>query len=170
MAPINGTSRVTSAHTSRANSVAREIIKKRDKPFKTEQHRVLTKKRKLDIHVCSRTPSWRRLTDYSYFIDRVWQEQKRLTERLQLPPSRHARPCPSLPRALTSAWRAHVRRQRKSYPAVRAQRRSTHSAPPVFPVLTSYRTDHTIGMRRTLATSPIILLALATNSAPISWT
>lgn len=36
---------------SRASSVARTIAKKRDKPYKTEQSRILAKKRKLTLNV-----------------------------------------------------------------------------------------------------------------------
>ncbi|KAK5120979.1 hypothetical protein LTR85_005763 [Meristemomyces frigidus] len=47
----NGTSRASaSARASRAGSTAREIVKRRDKPYKTEQQRIIAKKRKLDLH------------------------------------------------------------------------------------------------------------------------
>ncbi|KAK0800383.1 hypothetical protein LTR91_013465 [Friedmanniomyces endolithicus] len=50
MAPlINGASKAASVRTSRAGSTARDIIKHRDKPYKTEQHRILAKKRKLNL-------------------------------------------------------------------------------------------------------------------------
>ncbi|KAK0934390.1 hypothetical protein LTR29_014052 [Friedmanniomyces endolithicus] len=50
MAPlVNGASKAASARTSRAGSTARDIIKHRDKPYKTEQHRILAKKRKLNL-------------------------------------------------------------------------------------------------------------------------
>lgn len=45
-------SRAATVVSSRGANVARDIMKKRDKPYKTEQHRVLAKKRKLDIRVC----------------------------------------------------------------------------------------------------------------------
>lgn len=53
MAPTrtNGTSRAATARVSRAGSTARDIVKKREKPYKTENKRVLAKKRKLDLHV-----------------------------------------------------------------------------------------------------------------------
>ncbi|TKA80308.1 hypothetical protein B0A55_02214 [Friedmanniomyces simplex] len=55
MAPLtNGTSRAASARTSRAGSSARDIIKKRDKPYKTEHHRILAKKRKLNLQTTYR--------------------------------------------------------------------------------------------------------------------
>jgi hypothetical protein len=54
MAPLtNGASRANSARISRASSTVRDIVKKRDKPYKTEQQLVLAKKRKLDIQVHS---------------------------------------------------------------------------------------------------------------------
>ncbi|KAI7604874.1 hypothetical protein KC319_g21818, partial [Hortaea werneckii] len=37
-------------------STAREILKRREKPYKTEQQRVFAKKRKLDIHTSFRDP------------------------------------------------------------------------------------------------------------------
>ncbi|KAK5110360.1 hypothetical protein LTR62_006068 [Meristemomyces frigidus] len=43
-------SRVASNRPSRAPSSARDIVKKRDRPFKTETQRVLAKRRKLDLH------------------------------------------------------------------------------------------------------------------------
>ncbi|KAK5132657.1 hypothetical protein LTR08_008779 [Meristemomyces frigidus] len=46
----NGASRGASARASRAGSTARAIVKRRDKPYKTEHQRVLTKKKKLDLH------------------------------------------------------------------------------------------------------------------------
>ncbi|KAK1079031.1 hypothetical protein LTR33_006733 [Friedmanniomyces endolithicus] len=50
MAPlINGASKAASVRTSRAGSTARDIIKHRDKPYKTEQHRILARKRKLNL-------------------------------------------------------------------------------------------------------------------------
>ncbi|KAK0927447.1 hypothetical protein LTR29_017635 [Friedmanniomyces endolithicus] len=50
MAPLmNGTSKAASARTSRSGSTARDIIKHRDKPYKTEQHHIMAKKRKLDL-------------------------------------------------------------------------------------------------------------------------
>ncbi|KAK0939037.1 hypothetical protein LTR29_009402 [Friedmanniomyces endolithicus] len=50
MAPLtNGASKAASVRTSRAGSTARDIIKHRDKPYKTEQHRILAKKRKLNL-------------------------------------------------------------------------------------------------------------------------
>ncbi|KAH9845460.1 protein of unknown function DUF2293 [Teratosphaeria destructans] len=46
-----------SGRVSRAPSQAREIIKRRGKPYKTEQHTVFAKKRKLDLHTSyHRTP------------------------------------------------------------------------------------------------------------------
>jgi hypothetical protein len=51
MAPhTNGTSRAASRLASRASSVARDIVKRRDKPYKTEQQRVLAKRKKLNLH------------------------------------------------------------------------------------------------------------------------
>lgn len=41
----------TSRNPSRAGSTAREILKRREKPYKTEQQKVLAKKRKLDLQV-----------------------------------------------------------------------------------------------------------------------
>ncbi|KAK3620512.1 hypothetical protein LTR56_023347, partial [Elasticomyces elasticus] len=50
MAPLKrGTSRAASARTSRAGSTARDILKKRNKPYKTEHERVMAKKRKLRL-------------------------------------------------------------------------------------------------------------------------
>ncbi|KAK5717897.1 hypothetical protein LTR15_008739 [Elasticomyces elasticus] len=50
MAPLkSGTSRAASARTSRAGSTARDILKKRNKPYKTEHERVMAKKRKLRL-------------------------------------------------------------------------------------------------------------------------
>ncbi|KAK0880921.1 hypothetical protein LTR87_005227 [Friedmanniomyces endolithicus] len=50
MAPLtNGASKAASVRTSRAGSTARDIIKHRDKPYKTEQHRILARKRKLNL-------------------------------------------------------------------------------------------------------------------------
>ncbi|KAI6816953.1 hypothetical protein KC332_g10535 [Hortaea werneckii] len=46
----------TSRNPSRAGSTAREILKRREKPYKTEQQRVFAKKRKLDIHTSFREP------------------------------------------------------------------------------------------------------------------
>ncbi|KAI7267313.1 hypothetical protein KC345_g7952 [Hortaea werneckii] len=46
----------TSRNPSRAGSTAREILKRREKPYKTEQQRVFAKKRKLDIHTSFRDP------------------------------------------------------------------------------------------------------------------
>ena len=51
MTTFAGGSRVGSTRTSRAGSTARTIVKRRDKPYKTEHQRVLAKKRKLDLHV-----------------------------------------------------------------------------------------------------------------------
>jgi hypothetical protein len=49
---------VASKAASRAASVvstsnARDVLKRRNKPYKTEQQKVIAKKRKLDIQVCS---------------------------------------------------------------------------------------------------------------------
>jgi intracellular sulfur oxidation DsrE/DsrF family protein len=49
---------VASKAASRAVSVlattnARDVLKRRNKPYKTEQQKVIAKKRKLDIQVCS---------------------------------------------------------------------------------------------------------------------
>jgi hypothetical protein len=49
---------VASRNVSRATSVvsssnARALIKRRKKPYKTEQQKIIAKKAKLDIHVCS---------------------------------------------------------------------------------------------------------------------
>ena len=54
MAPVtNGASRAASAQTSRAGSIARDIMKKRSKPYKTEQQLVRTKKpKKIYFEVC----------------------------------------------------------------------------------------------------------------------
>jgi hypothetical protein len=48
---------VASKAASRAVSVvsttnARDVLKRRNKPYKTEQQKVIAKKRKLDIQVC----------------------------------------------------------------------------------------------------------------------
>jgi len=48
---------VASKGVSRAASVvsnanARDVLKRRNKPYKTEQQKVIAKKRKLDIQVC----------------------------------------------------------------------------------------------------------------------
>ena len=47
----HGLSRATSARVSRASSMAHEIAKRRDKPYKTEKSLVKARKRKLDLHV-----------------------------------------------------------------------------------------------------------------------
>lgn len=44
-------SRATSTHASRASSLAREIVKRREKPYKTEKKRVLARRKKLELHV-----------------------------------------------------------------------------------------------------------------------
>ncbi|KAK4560571.1 hypothetical protein LTR86_005768 [Recurvomyces mirabilis] len=50
MGPLTGvSSRITSNRPSRASSTVHDIMKKRDKPFKTETERVVAKKRKLHI-------------------------------------------------------------------------------------------------------------------------
>jgi hypothetical protein len=36
-----------------SNSNARGVVKRRNKPYKTEQQKIVAKKRKLDIRVCS---------------------------------------------------------------------------------------------------------------------
>ncbi|RMY17235.1 hypothetical protein D0866_13523 [Hortaea werneckii] len=46
----------TSRNPSRAGSTAREIFKRREKPYKTEQQKVLAKKRKLDLQTSYRDP------------------------------------------------------------------------------------------------------------------
>ncbi|KAI7538091.1 hypothetical protein KC331_g10558 [Hortaea werneckii] len=46
----------TSRNPSRAGSTAREILKRREKPYKTEQQKVLAKKRKLDLQTSYRDP------------------------------------------------------------------------------------------------------------------
>lgn len=35
-----------------SNTTARNVLKRRNKPYKTEQQKVIAKKRKLDIQVC----------------------------------------------------------------------------------------------------------------------
>ncbi|KAF1823885.1 uncharacterized protein K489DRAFT_379890 [Dissoconium aciculare CBS 342.82] len=42
------------AQSARASSVARTIVKRRDKPYKTEQSMVIEKKKKLDLRVSGR--------------------------------------------------------------------------------------------------------------------
>lgn len=48
MVKVQTTTRASSAQ---ADNVARTIVKRRDKPYKTEQSRVLEKKRKLQLQV-----------------------------------------------------------------------------------------------------------------------
>ncbi|KAK3066137.1 hypothetical protein LTR53_017634 [Teratosphaeriaceae sp. CCFEE 6253] len=56
MAPVkHAASSAASARTSRAGSTARDILKKRNRPYKTEQQLVFAKKRKLHLHTAAYT-------------------------------------------------------------------------------------------------------------------
>ena len=63
-----GTSRASSV---RPASAARTIQKRRDKPYKTEQSRIIAKKRKLDLHVCG--PRWNWLLVLTVGLDDIYE-------------------------------------------------------------------------------------------------
>jgi len=50
MVASKGVSRAVSVVS---NSNARDVLRRRNKPYKTEQQKVIAKKRKLEIQVCS---------------------------------------------------------------------------------------------------------------------
>lgn len=125
------TATTSRAPSARPASAARNIQKRRDKPYKTEQSRVVARKRKLDLHVCGH--------DFSQAIriltvtvpDDIYQSARRLPVLAR----GHARPCRSLQRTIETERTACERCQCKL--RTRNQRNSLDSPEPRHGALSS---------------------------------